>query len=221
MNFSKLFICITFFYFYEKADAQFLKEYNFIIEPTKLYIFDEHYNGYMTSFDISEKELKKKWWQYIHKRFTVSLHKTFWVLQIKPLKNKERVHPIICYSSFTENENKVEMKLVFNDDNMKEDNTKKYSEQTKLLLLEFKIVVFQKKIQTEISFIEKEIKTDSKKLHGILKKLKNISNTDIKTEEIKKLEEEKNFYKKNINNNLHKIEEIKYLLINKRSNIIL
>jgi len=144
------FCLIIFFAHFIKAQGIDLKP-----KPEKLQVDGQKLEGHSLIFDFTQKEIFKAWWKY-SRVFSRNETKKEDIKHTIPPKEGESTVPIVFYSR-VESPDSLSAKIIaaLSDNGMTSDNIKKYSQQVKELLVDFKVSHYKNNLQRKISDTEK------------------------------------------------------------------
>jgi hypothetical protein len=116
---------------------------------------DKEVKGFVTSFDFSPENVQLSWWKYA-KRFALPQNqRTHYEVTIPATNDSKEV---VIYTQLGEETGKpISFKLGLKSDNMSEEERKKYQEQAKALLLDFKRWHYLRHYEEQLEDLEKSV----------------------------------------------------------------
>ncbi len=125
------------------------------ITSATLTLPDKEEKGFVTSFDFGSDNVRLSWWKYA-KRFALPLNqRTHYEVTI-PATNDSKA--VVIYTQTGEETSKpISFKLALKVDNMTEEEKKKYQEQAKALLLDFKRWHYLRHYEEQLEELEKSV----------------------------------------------------------------
>lgn len=125
------------------------------INSATLTLPDKEVKGFVTSFDFSADNVQLSWWKYA-KRFALPQNqRTHYEVTI-PATNDSK--ELVIYTQLGEETGKpITFKLGLKSDNMSEDEKKKYQDQAKALLLDFKRWHYLRHYEEQLEELEKSV----------------------------------------------------------------
>lgn len=137
--------------------------------------------GFQTAFDFEPDKVQKGWWKYAKQFALPKNQRTHYEITIPGTEDSS---PVIIFTQVQGEESSSTFKLAVNKEGLSDEDKKKYSDQAKSMLLDFKRSYYLRHYEAELNKLEKSISRKGKnwdewmvfveKRRAILEKMKGI-----------------------------------------------
>ena len=124
------------------------------ITSDKLTLPNKEVTGYSTSFDFTQEEIRLAWWKYAKKFALPKNMRTHYEVRIP---ESESAREVVIYSQSFGDSKPSTFKLGIKTTGMSSDEKKKYSNQAKSMILDFKRWYYLRHYEDKLKKLEKDL----------------------------------------------------------------